>query len=138
MSNLSDVEKIVYEVIKRETENSGGIMQRKLKEIQELKNIRPRELQHIVKKLIKMNLVRRLRVSSNGKTSYFLQAVLKELTKGELIKISLDDIINIPCLTCKYIAICGTSKLHNPSRCSVLTRYLISKTLKSPSSSYNV
>jgi DNA-binding MarR family transcriptional regulator len=138
LDDLSDVEKIVYEVIKRETETNGGVVQRKLKEMQELKDIKPRKLQHIVKKLIKMKLVKRLKVTNNGKTSYFLQAVIaleKEKpieNKILIVRLSIDDIIEIPCLTCKCITICGASKLYNPSKCSLLTKYLISNALKSP------
>uniref|UniRef100_A0A7J2U263 B-block binding subunit of TFIIIC domain-containing protein n=1 Tax=Ignisphaera aggregans TaxID=334771 RepID=A0A7J2U263_9CREN len=136
MANLNDVEKTVYEVILRETEINGGVMQRKLKEIEELKSIKPRQLQHIVKRLIKMKLVRRLKVPNNGRTSYLLQAVAVlekpvESKEAFTIKLSIDDIIEIPCLTCKYITICGTSRLHSSSKCNLLTKYLISKTFKS-------
>ncbi|MEM0026316.1 MAG: hypothetical protein QXT53_00060 [Ignisphaera sp.] len=126
--NLSDVEKIVYDVIKKETYNSGGIWQRKLKEVPELRNIKPRTLQHIVKKLIKLKLVKRLKIENNGKTAYFLKAVIEDTQrKSEGIETLPKDLFEIPCITCKYLTVCGIDKVHAPSRCVILSRYLYAK-----------
>lgn len=126
--NLSDAEKIVYDIIKKETYSSGGIWQRKLKEMPELRNIKPRTLQHIVKKLIKLKLVKRLKIESNGKTAYFLKAVIEDAQKeSEDIEILSKDLFEIPCLTCKYLFVCGIDKIHTPSRCVILSRYLFTK-----------
>ncbi|MDK6027850.1 hypothetical protein QPL79_00515 [Ignisphaera sp. 4213-co] len=130
MDNLSDVERIVYDIIKKETESVGGIWQRKLKEMPELRNIKPRTLQHIVKKLIKLKLVKRIKIENNGKTAYFLKAVTEgDEGANKALDLLQQELFEIPCITCRYLSVCGIDKIHEPSKCIILTKYLFSKAM---------
>jgi hypothetical protein len=131
----NDLESIVYAIIKRETEAHGGVLQKKLKEFPELKGVKPRELQHIVKSLIEKNLVKRVKVPNGDKMSYLLQAITIEekpktdrsVSTASTLTTTLNNLLGIPCITCEYLNLCGSSNTYTPTKCTILTKYLLSQ-----------
>ncbi len=126
-TNLTDEENLVYSVIKQETKTSGGILQAKLREKDELKHMHHRRLAAIINRLVKANLIKRIAVDNNGRSTYLLQTVEPQKQSSRLIQISNLDILSIPCYGCKNLYACGEGRVHNPSRCSYLTRFLMEK-----------
>ncbi len=130
--NLAPEERLVYEVIKRETELHGGIFQTKLKELTELRHLEPQRIARIVLKLARQGLIKRQLVSNNGRSMYFLQAVTisepKPSEKDLELPIKLDTVLEIPCFICRELERCSEGGYPAPSRCPLLTRFLISKT----------
>ncbi|MCI4436357.1 MAG: hypothetical protein JHC33_06045 [Ignisphaera sp.] len=138
IASSNDLESVVYAIIKRETEAHGGVLQRKLKEFPELKGVKPRELQHIVKSLIEKNLIKRVKVPDGEKMSYLLQAITIEekpktersVTTAPTLTTTLNNLLDIPCVTCKYLNLCGSSNIYTPTKCTILTKYLLSQVQK--------
>ncbi|HIP56950.1 MAG TPA: hypothetical protein EYH02_02620 [Ignisphaera aggregans] len=129
--NLAPEEQLVYEVIKRETERHGGIFQTKLKELSELKHLEPQRIARIVLKLARQGLIKRQLVSNNDRSMYFLQAITKaetrSLSTNLALPIRLDTVLHIPCFACRELERCNEGGYPSPSRCSILTKFLISK-----------
>ena len=134
-TQLDSDEMLVYNIIRRETENHGGVFQTKLKELNELKHLEPQKIARIVLKLAKQGLIKRELVSNNGRSMYFLQAisvqVREEKKDSDYYMIKLDSVIEIPCFTCKELERCSEGSFPAPSKCPLLTRYIMSKLGKS-------
>ncbi len=135
ISSLDENERRVYEVILRATKTDGGIFQVKLKELNELKSLEPQQIAKIVSRLVKKGLVKRKLVNNNGKSMYFLQALILEQPKVEVspslsinIPIEMSSVMSIPCFRCKELYNCGEASSHSPLRCPLLTSFLINLT----------
>lgn len=139
-SQLSTEELKVYEVIRRETLTSGGIKQTSVKKHPELKNLDPRKITQIVKKLMDMNVVERVLVNDGGRRFYVL--VAKDV-KQDSSNIQVEDeygitnthnldkactlLLDIPCIKCRYLSICGISHTHDPLRCPSIAYFILEK-----------
>jgi len=136
--NLAPEERLVYEIIKRETERHGGIFQTKLKELSELRHLEPQRIARIVLKLARQGLIKRQLVSNNDRSMYFLQAIaraeIKSLNTNLALPIRLDTVLHIPCFACRELERCNEGGYPSPSRCPILTKYLISKATNLPRS----
>ncbi len=129
--SLDENEKLVYEVILKATETSGGIFQVKLKEQPELRHLEPQQIAKIVSRLVKKGLIKRKLVNNNGKSMYFLQAIVLENTprievERVSIKIPIDagSFLDIPCFQCKELMNCGEGNPSSPLKCPLLTSFL--------------
>ncbi len=123
---LSDEENLVYNVIKQETKASGGILQSRLGEKDELRGIQPRRLSTIVNKLVRAKLVKRIAVDNNGQQTYLLQAINRNEWAEEKQTLDLD-VFTIPCYGCRNLYMCGVGRSYNPLKCPYLTRFLIER-----------
>jgi len=124
-------ERIVYEVIRKETTRNGGVFQVALKEFPELKHLEPQQIARIVSRLVKKGLVRRKLVSNNGRSMYFLQAIILTETKPAITKtikinipIEISSFLEIPCFTCKELENCAEGHNVNPFKCPLLTNFI--------------
>jgi len=126
VDQLDDNEKLVYHIVKRETEEHGGILQTKLKEMPELKNLRPRQITTIVNKLVKLNLIKRELVVNNGRSMYLLKAV-PPISFQKDLGYAIEIVSGIPCFRCKNLYLCGEGRSFSPLKCPYLTQYLVSK-----------
>lgn len=139
-SQLSAEELKVYEIIKRETLTSGGIKQISVRKHPELKNLDPKKVTQIVKKLVDMDIVERVLVNNGGRRFYLL--VAKDVKQNSSISIegeseykiantqNLDAsmlLLDIPCIKCRYLPICGISHTHDPLRCSSIAYFILEK-----------
>lgn len=133
-TRLSDEENLVYSIIKQETKSSGGILQSRLRERDELRSIQPRKLSTIINRLAKAKLVRRVPIDNgNGQLVYLLQAVDQQ-NQAMMEQPPNQDVVSIPCCGCRNLYMCGEGKSYSPLRCPYLTRFLVSKTLSMESS----
>jgi len=129
---LDENERLVYEIVLRATEASGGIFQVKLKELPELKHLEPQQIARIVSRLVKKGLLKRKLVNNNGKSMYFLQAIVLEpapkveITRKISINIPIDTglFATIPCFQCKDLFNCGEGNPSSPLKCPILTSFL--------------
>ncbi len=128
VDQLNDNEKLVYYVIKRETEERGGILQIKLKEIPDLKNLKPRQITTIVNKLVKLNLIKRELIVNNGRSMYLLK-VVPSVTIQKDLSYAVEIVSKIPCFKCKNLYLCGEGRSFSPLKCPSLTQYLINETI---------
>jgi len=124
-------ERIVYEVIRKETARNGGVFQVSLKEYPELKHLEPQQIARIVSRLVKKGLVRRKLVSNNGRSMYFLQAVVLTEARPSTprnirinIPIDISSFLEIPCFTCKELENCAEGHNVNPFKCPLLTNFI--------------
>ena len=133
LQSLDENERLVYEIVIRATEANGGIFQVKLKELPELKHLEPQQIAKIVSRLVKKGLIKRRLVNNNGKSMYFLQAVVLEpapkleITKSVSITIPIDTglFTAIPCFQCKELFSCGEGNPSTPLKCPLLTSFLL-------------
>jgi len=126
VNQLDDSEKLVYYVVKRETEEHGGILQTKLKEIPDLKNLRPRQITTIVNKLVKLNLIKRELIVNNGRSMYLLKVVPSTTFQKDL-GYAVEIVSKIPCFRCKNLYLCGEGRSFSPLKCPYLTQYLVNE-----------
>jgi DNA-binding MarR family transcriptional regulator len=146
-SQLTPEETRVYEVIKRETKSSGGIKQSQIKKHPELRDIDPRKITEIVKKLKKLNLVKRKLINEGGKRCYLLVAEGEEKMQQSIVtepsntsssteivtttpvtftSPSLDiEILDIPCMRCKHVFGCGIGRTYDPLHCPLITQFIL-------------
>ncbi len=132
LQQLSQEERLVYEVIKRKTIEQGGILQVKLKELPELRGLEPQRIARIVLKLAKLGLVKRQLVNVEGRSMYLVRALTVEekpsiKQEKSLIPIKLDLVAEIPCFYCKELDRCASGSPINPLKCMYLTNYLLKK-----------
>lgn len=139
---LSPEELRIYEIIKRETKNSKGIKQTILRKHPELKDIEPKRITEIIRKLIKLNLVERILVSDGGRNSYVL--VTKEVNQNQydtleegksmltpnsiVSKVDIFTLLtDIPCIRCRHIFECGVGRAHDPLHCPLIAYFILEK-----------
>lgn len=140
MSNppqLSPEEQKVYNLIKQKTVTSGGIRQTLLRRQSELKGIDPRKITEIVRKLIKLKIVERIVVKSNGKRTYVLvakEALTGNGTERNVLSLAPQDLIDvrsilldIPCIRCRYLYSCSIGHAHDPLRCPLMAYFMLEK-----------
>ncbi|RLG78030.1 MAG: hypothetical protein DRO12_00510 [Thermoprotei archaeon] len=121
--SLSADEQLLYEVIKRETIKNGGVLQSRLREFTELQNYDSRQIARLVLRLVKKGLVRRQPVRQDGRSTYLLEAILSPLHTIRM-PIKIENVIAIPCFTCKELERCNEGNYHSPTRCPYLTRFI--------------
>jgi DNA-binding MarR family transcriptional regulator len=146
---LSSEETRVYEIIKRETKASGGIKQTQIRKHSELRDLDPKKITQIVRKLTKMNLVDRILVNEGGKRHYLLiakeekeesaqnmvtkpnESILAEPIATTSTAPSITDIdvnlLDIPCMKCKHVFECGIGRPYDPLRCPLITQFILEK-----------
>lgn len=131
----------VYEIIKRETTASGGIKQTSIRRHPELRNLDSKRVTQIIKKLIDMNIVERTLVNDGARRFYVLVAkdleqdsdtIIQEANKYEVADTQSWDkacmiLLDIPCIKCRYLPICGISNTHDPLRCSSIAYFILEK-----------
>ncbi len=124
MNQLDNDEKLVYYVIKRETEERGGVLQTRLKEVPDLRNLRPRQIITIVNKLVKLNLIKRELIVNNGRSMYFLKVISPTTIIQKDLNYAIGIVSKIPCFRCKNLYLCGEGRSFSPVRCPYLTQYI--------------
>lgn len=136
---LSTEELKIYEIIKRETMTSGGIKQTSVRRHPELKDLDPKKVTQIVRKLIDMDIVERVLVNSGSKRFYLLVAkdvkqnsdAQEKSDYGVYDTQNLDRactlLLDIPCIKCRYLPVCGISHTHDPLRCSSIAYFILEK-----------
>ena len=136
---LSSEEQRIYNVIKRETETSGGIKQTLLRRHPELKDLDPKMITQVVRKLIKLNIVERITVRNGSRRAYVLVAKsLSQADKGTRkstdTKLRNEDaqyleslLLSIPCIRCRYLDICGIKDMYSPLRCPSIAYFILEK-----------
>lgn len=103
-------------------ENSGkeGILQSQLIKMLGVDN---RLGSKIVTRLVKRGLIKRDKVTVNGRMTYRLYLV--DRTSPSLnIVVDVSSIINVPCTTCPYRKECGIGNLYEPTTCPWLERWI--------------
>ncbi len=132
LNELNDVEKRVYEVIKNITAAQGPIPQTKLKELPELRGISPQQIAKTVLKLSRLGLIRRQRITKDGRSMYVVSVTtIEQPPQNFVLPIRLDFVIRIPCFKCKELERCTSGSYYNPQHCSTLTEFLRSIIKKS-------
>ncbi|MCS7099051.1 MAG: hypothetical protein RMH84_05440 [Sulfolobales archaeon] len=112
----------VLKIIKESTKKSGGIVQ---SELWKILGIDSREGSKLVARLMRKGLLTRETVMYKGKKTYILRYA--DSTKIPLsISVSLNPVVEIPCFTCRQISRCSIGGYYDPTRCTLLTKYLIS------------
>lgn len=141
---LSPEELKVYEVIKRETKASGGIKQTQIRKHPELRDIDPKRITQIIRKLAKLNLIERTLLDEGGKRSYLLMSKEEgykeiptakdeadrnmQLTTTSVLMKQIDvDLLDIPCIKCKHLFECGVGRSYDPLRCPLMTSFVLEK-----------
>jgi len=128
--DLNEEEKIVYDVIRRETLLHGGVYHIDLRSFEELKNFSSQKIHRIVSKLLKKGLIERIEREVDGRRVFLLRVIDRGMSKlGESqrvvdIELDLARIISVPCLGCRYINSCFEGGTLSPSRCPLLSRAL--------------
>jgi len=131
VEDLNEEEKIVYDVIRRETLLHGGVYHIDLRSLEELKNFSSQKIHRIVSKLLKKGLIERIEREVDGRRVFLLRAIDRGMSKsGESqrvvdIELDLARMISIPCIGCRYINSCFEGGAVSPSRCPLLLRALI-------------
>jgi len=111
----------VLEIIKEETRKNGGIVQ---SELWHLLGIDSREGSKLIAKLIRRGLVSREAVTHKGKKTYILRYT--DTTRAPVvIHVNLNPVIGVPCFTCRNINKCSMGGYYDPTKCPLLTRYLL-------------
>ncbi len=73
---------------------------------------------------MRKGLVSREAVTHKGKKTYILRYT--DTTRAPIvIHVDLNPVIEIPCFTCRNIGKCGMGGYYDPTKCSLLTRYLL-------------
>lgn len=138
MSNglqLSLEERKVYDVIKRETMNTGGIKQTLLKKHPDLRDIDPKKISQITKKLIKLNIIKRTVIENGNKRVYMLIAkdspenldIEKPITTSYNTNGLHQILLDIPCIKCRHLFLCSAKHAYNPLRCSLIAYFILER-----------
>lgn len=77
----------------------------------------------IITRLVKRGLVRRDKVTVNGRVTYRLFLADKAVPALNII-IDVSSILDIPCTTCPYRRDCGVGNLYEPTSCPLLERWI--------------
>jgi len=136
---LTPEEQRVYDLIKRETKSSGGIKQVLVRRHLELKDIDPKVVTQIVRKLIDMGLVER-EVVNNGDKRYYVLRVKEApsasngVSENAALPHSRDSsglsdsiLLDIPCIKCRNLTTCGMGYAHDPLRCPLIAYFILEK-----------
>lgn len=116
----------MLEIIKDSTKKSGGIVQ---SELWRILGIDSREGSKLIARLMRKGLLTREAVTHKGKKTYVLRYA--DSTRAPVsISINLNPIVEVPCFACKQINRCSIGGYYDPTRCSLLTRYLLSLSVR--------
>ncbi|WP_460123856.1 helix-turn-helix transcriptional regulator [Stetteria hydrogenophila] len=112
------LEKKVLKII----ENSGkeGILQSQLIK---MLGVNSRLGSKIVTRLVKRGLIKRDKVTVNGRMTYRLYLV-DSGTPSLSIAVDVSSILDIPCSVCPYRKECGVGNLYEPATCPWLERWI--------------
>lgn len=115
-SSSSSYEDIIYQKIKEAGEK--GIP---LKELIKELGLDSRTANLAIRKLMNKKVIRKNSVKENGKTvvKYFINE------EPTLITVNLDNIIEIPCFTCKNLTKCGNGSVVSPTTCTYLSKFIL-------------
>ncbi|AAY80677.1 hypothetical protein [Sulfolobus acidocaldarius] len=113
----SSYEELIYQKIKEAGDK--GIPQRDL-----IKNLGldARVANTVIKKLIEQKKIKKKSIKENGKN------VIKLFPNEEeriVIYVKLENIVEVPCFTCKNLSKCGNGGITTPSSCSILSKYIL-------------
>lgn len=112
----------MLEIIKDSTKKSGGIVQ---SELWHILGIDSREGSKLIARLMRKGLLTREAVTHKGKKTYVLRYA--DNTRAPVsISINLNPVVEVPCFACKQINRCSIGGYYDPTRCFLLTRYLLS------------
>jgi len=77
----------------------------------------------IVTRLVKRGLIKRDKVTVNGRMTYRLYLVDRTTPSLNII-IDISSVLDIPCTTCPHRKDCGTGNLYEPATCPWLERWI--------------
>jgi len=117
-ASIEELEEAALNLIKGS--GSEGILQ---SELWRRLGLDSREGSRLVLRLAKKGLVRREQVIVNGRRTYRLHYTRPPSTELKL-KVTLDDVLEIPCFTCPYLEECGPGNFNDPRTCPVLHAWL--------------
>ncbi|MCI2414908.1 MAG: winged helix-turn-helix transcriptional regulator [Candidatus Aramenus sp.] len=100
---------------------SQGISQQ---ELAKSVGLSTRELSVIIKKLIEKKQVIKKSVKENGKSIVKLFAV--QVFEEPKLLVELNNVVDIPCFSCKFLYKCNEGTHVNPNSCSKLSQWILS------------
>ena len=77
----------------------------------------------VVTRLVKKGIVKREKVTVNGRVTYRLYPARRK-AGGIEIKVNARSILDIPCTTCRFRRDCGAGAFRDPATCRDLTEWL--------------
>ncbi|MEM1623023.1 MAG: hypothetical protein QW780_05515 [Sulfolobales archaeon] len=123
-------EEKVLEIIRESTKKSGGIIQ---SELWRILGIDSREGSKLIARLMRKGLLTREAITYKGKKTYILRYA--DNTRAPInVFINLNPVVEVPCFACKHINRCSIGGYYDPTRCPLLTRYLLSMNTRKTSS----
>ncbi len=125
VKQLANYEDIALRLIR---ENGGQILQ---KDLWKKLNLDSREGSRLVAKLVKKGLIKREEVTINGRKTFKL-TLTKTNSNKLLIKVSLKEILEIPCTTCPVIEQCGIGNFYEPNTCALMDSWIYKLLTSSP------
>jgi hypothetical protein len=112
----------------REASKRGeGVIQ---SELWRILGIDSREGSKIVARLIRRGLLIREAIVHKGKKTYKLY-YSNSVKAPVSISINLNPVIEVPCFSCRQINRCGIGGYYDPTKCPLLTRYIVQLALRS-------
>jgi len=119
-------EERVLEIIRESTKKSGGIVQ---SELWRILGIDSREGSKLIARLMRKGLLMREAITYKGKKTYILRYA--DNTRAPVsVSVNLNPVVEVPCFACKQINRCSIGGYYDPTRCPLLTRYLLSMNIR--------
>lgn len=115
-----ELERRILEIVRQRSKD--GVIQSELWGILGVDN---REGSRAVLSLMRKGLIRREQVMYKGRKTYVLKYTPEKLERVNL-KVNLNPVIKIPCFTCRELYKCGMGGFFNPSKCNLLTYFIVS------------
>ena len=115
-TGLSELEKRALDLIRSEKGILQSILWKRL-------GLDSREGSRLVLRLVRKGLVKREQVSIDGRRTYKLYPV-EARGKDQGLLVSLDLVLDIPCMTCPHFRECGNHEFYTPANCSRLEEWL--------------
>ncbi|MDM7275902.1 MAG: MarR family transcriptional regulator [Thermoprotei archaeon] len=106
--------------------DNGGIMLQS--DLWKKLKLDSREGSRLVARLVKRGLIKREETLVNGRKTYKLY-ITESNKKNPPIVISLNSVLNIPCITCIYIDQCSPGNFYEPGTCLWLDNWIKKRTL---------
>ncbi len=117
VKQLASYEDLALKLIK---ESGGRILQ---KDLWKKLKLDSREGSRLVARLVKRGLIKREEVIVNGRKTFRL--ILAETNSSKLlVKVSLRELLDIPCTTCPVIDQCGVGNFYEPGTCALMDSWV--------------
>ncbi len=121
IKSYQSLEERALEIIRDATKRSGGIVQ---SELWRILDIDSRDGGKLVTRLMRKGLLLREATTHRGRKTYILRYA-DDSRAPVSVSVSLNPVLEVPCFTCRHIGRCGIGGYYDPTRCPLLTRYLL-------------